>query len=266
MTWLFVPGTSSPSAPASAGSSLESPSPSTPGERLHAASATWRGKHQPPQAWSRRWKQGGFIRLLSGPTLPPSMLDHGVASFISSLREIPARTTASPASAPAPMESASLPRRSCRIADECRPRLIVRENVPGNADGTARGHRPGIGAIGLPRCGRNIQLGRDRKYHAARATVHHGREWAMAMWPSARAEDSESAGKRVARGVSDTLTAAARDWPQRRGEQLAGTSEPRLSGQQRGQRHAAGRQVKGRTCWITQPSSSSARRHPRTNR
>jgi hypothetical protein len=34
----------------------------------------------------------------------------------------------------------------------------------------------------------------------------------MAMWPSARAEDSESAGKRVARGVSDTLTAAARDW------------------------------------------------------
>jgi hypothetical protein len=31
------------------------------------------------------------------------------------------------------------------------------------------------------------------------------------MWPSARAEDAESAGKRVARGVSDTLTAAARD-------------------------------------------------------
>ena len=32
-------------------------------------------------------------------------------------------------------------------------------------------------------------------------------------WPSARAEDSESSGKRVSRGVSDTLTAAARDWP-----------------------------------------------------
>lgn len=96
MTWLFVPGTSSPSAQVLEDLNSASCSPSIIGERLAEASATWRGKEQPPQAWSRRWKQGGFIRRLSGLTCSPSMLDLGVAQFISSLREIPARTTALP--------------------------------------------------------------------------------------------------------------------------------------------------------------------------
>lgn len=110
--WLYVPETSSLSAPASAGSSLASPSPCTIGGRLHAASATWRGKPQPPQAWSRRWKRDGFIRRLSGPTLPLSTLDAGVDAFISSLRATPARTTASPDSVPEPKGSGSSPLRS----------------------------------------------------------------------------------------------------------------------------------------------------------
>ena len=36
---------------------------------------------------------------------------------------------------------------------------------------------------------------------------------ARALWPTARAEDSESAGAHVARGTAETLTAAARLWP-----------------------------------------------------
>jgi hypothetical protein len=110
--WLFVPGTSSPSAQASEASNSASCSPCTIGERLAEASATWRGKPRLPQAWSRAWKQGGFIRLLSGPTCSPSTLDRGVAVFISSLREIPAKRTASPESALDPQESASLPPKS----------------------------------------------------------------------------------------------------------------------------------------------------------
>lgn len=98
MTWLYVPETSSPSAQASEDLNSASCSLSSIGERLAEGSATWRGKEQPPQAWSRRWKQGGFIRRLSGATCSPSTLDHGVAQFISSLREIPARITASPES------------------------------------------------------------------------------------------------------------------------------------------------------------------------
>lgn len=112
MTWLYIPGTSCPSAQASEASNSESCSPSIIAERLVAASATWRGKPQQPQAWSRRWKQGGFIRRLSGLTCSPSTLDHGVARFISSLRETPARTTALPESALAPTAIASSPPRS----------------------------------------------------------------------------------------------------------------------------------------------------------
>lgn len=105
MTWLYVPraflpggSTSSPSAPASAdwSSASELPSP----ER--AESLTWRGKPQPPQAWSRAWRRGGFIRLLSGLTLEPSTLDRGVESFIASLAETLASPTASPAGDSAP--------------------------------------------------------------------------------------------------------------------------------------------------------------------
>lgn len=110
--WLFVPGTSSHSAQASEASNSASCSPCTIGERLAEASATWRGKPRQPQAWSRAWKQGGFIRLLSGPTCSPSTLDHGVAALIYSLRETPAKRTASPASALDPQESDSSPPRS----------------------------------------------------------------------------------------------------------------------------------------------------------
>lgn len=87
--WLYIPNlpeTSSPCAQGSADSNSESCSLSIISERLVGASATWRGKHQPPQAWSRQWKRGGFIRRLSGLTLPPSTAAHGVDLFISSLR------------------------------------------------------------------------------------------------------------------------------------------------------------------------------------
>jgi hypothetical protein len=98
MTWLYVPPSMcSASAPASAGSSSASELPNP--ER--AASCTWRGKPQPPRAWSRAWKRGGFIRLLSGLTQEPSTLDRGVASWIASLQEIRANPIASLASAAA---------------------------------------------------------------------------------------------------------------------------------------------------------------------
>lgn len=112
MTWLYVPGTSSPAVQASEDSNSAFCSPSAIGERMGEVYVTWRGKPQPPQAWSRRWKQGGFIRRLSGLTCEPSTLERGVASFISSLQETPARTTPSPESAPEQRESASSPPKS----------------------------------------------------------------------------------------------------------------------------------------------------------
>jgi len=117
--WLYVPtlspSTSSASAPASEDLNSASSSPSTPWECRAEESLTWRGSAQPPQAWLRRWKQGGFIRLLSGLICEPSTADAGVDSFISSLREIPAKTTALPESALGPMASGSLPPKSAAL-------------------------------------------------------------------------------------------------------------------------------------------------------
>lgn len=115
--WLYLPPAHIPAifslcAQASEDLNSESNSPSHIGERLAEASVTSRGKPLPPQAWSRRWKQGGFIRRLSGLTCSPSMLDLGAASFISSLRAIPAKTTALPAGKPVPMATGSLPHKS----------------------------------------------------------------------------------------------------------------------------------------------------------
>lgn len=109
--WLFVPEMSSLSAPDAVGSNLELPSLSDCAGKMLAASATWRGKLQPQQAWSRRWKAGGFIRLLSGLTFSPSTLALGVATFISSLPATRARTIPWQESAPAQTDSGSSPPR-----------------------------------------------------------------------------------------------------------------------------------------------------------
>lgn len=97
MTWLYLPPEFSASAPASEASTSVSTLPSP--ER--ALSVTWRGKHMPPQHWSRAWKRVTWLRHLSGLTLPPSTLEHGVAQWIASCREIPASPTASPETASA---------------------------------------------------------------------------------------------------------------------------------------------------------------------
>ena len=84
MSWVYVPGAEP------LNSDCELPS------QLLAASVTSRGKRMQPRYWSRAWRKGGWIRLLSGVTLEPSTARLGVASFIASLRETPASPTPSP--------------------------------------------------------------------------------------------------------------------------------------------------------------------------
>lgn len=95
MTWAYVPPSMlSDSVPASAALSLPSELPNP----ALAGSLTWRGKPLPSALWSRRWKRGGFIRLLSGLMLEPSTADDGVERFIASLRATPASLIPSPES------------------------------------------------------------------------------------------------------------------------------------------------------------------------
>lgn len=60
-----------------------------------AQSVTSRGRHMPLRYWQRAWKKGGWIRHLSGATLPHSTAQRGVDAWISSLRE--SRASRSPA-------------------------------------------------------------------------------------------------------------------------------------------------------------------------
>lgn len=104
--WLYlppeaIPSTPSQSAPASEASNSDCNSLTAISERLCEASATSRGKLLPSQAWSRRWKRGGYILRLSGLTLEPSTADRFADAWISSLRATRAKAIALPESAAA---------------------------------------------------------------------------------------------------------------------------------------------------------------------
>lgn len=58
-----------------------------------ALSCTWNATSLAPDSWQRVWKQQSWIRPLFGQMLEPSMAQHGVDSWISSLRDIRANRT-----------------------------------------------------------------------------------------------------------------------------------------------------------------------------
>lgn len=93
MTWLYVPGL------AVSNSVCEWPS------QIREPCVTWKGKPMRPQSWRRAWKKEPWLRLLSGPMLPPSVACRGVESLISSLRVTRANPSRAPASARAPTTS-----------------------------------------------------------------------------------------------------------------------------------------------------------------
>lgn len=176
MTWLFVPGVSCPSAPASEDSTSACDLPS---QRL-AASATWRGKPRQPASWSCAWKTGGSIRRLSGLTLPPSTLEHGAAQWIASCREIPASRTVLPAND-----------REVRTIGGCLTRR----------------------STSLPPAGRVVSSGRTcrgTRTDSLKCSSHHWKHWAAAL----RAEYSARAASEpasVASGSSSWPTATVMD-------------------------------------------------------
>ena len=100
MSWLFVPGAEA----SNLASSLPDPT--------RAASLTLRGRPMLPRLLYRAWAMGHSTRLLSGLTLPPSTLDHGVESWIASLRATRASPTARSESRAGPTTTDSLSSRS----------------------------------------------------------------------------------------------------------------------------------------------------------
>jgi len=76
--WLYLP---SACVADTEGSSLDSKLPDLPSE----LSVTWRGKPMLLRTWWRLWKKGGWLRLLSGVTLSPSMQKNGLENWLALL-------------------------------------------------------------------------------------------------------------------------------------------------------------------------------------
>ena len=130
-----------------------------------------------PRYWSRVWRTGGYIRLLSGVTLRPSEASRGVESWIASLRAIRASRTALPASAKAPTTTDGYSTTCCESSRKCGLVISSAEKRAGERGRAACRACPCTGANGLPRCGGSIQRGRSRGQPSARAVVRLGRPW-----------------------------------------------------------------------------------------
>ena len=225
---------SSPSSPASEGSTSASTSPAETWASRLATSATWRGKHSPSPVWSRRWTAAIWLRRLCS-----SVTSHPL--------DTPPPTSSSPAS-PAPPSPAPESASASRMTAGCGPKssapFATREQGSWVSRTSAGSFLPTMEPPSEPfsetwptsgsmRSGRCFERPTweprtDASASSCWATatshershderkVHHGQQLAnqAAMWPTARSEDSESAGRRESRGTNDTLTAVARAmWP-----------------------------------------------------
>lgn len=158
-----------------------------------------------PQYWRRAWKTKPWIqRLFSLAISPNSMPGLGVESWIASLRATRAKNSQWPANNREWTEIDGSANTSCELSKSCG--LVI------SSERTSQGLRISRSdSSSLLWKGWAIAL--RREYSQRPKSGPATGESACSSWPTARAEDSESAGERKARGVSDTLTAASRNWP-----------------------------------------------------
>ena len=206
--WLHVPSEGSPSAPGSANSNSGFTLLS---ETAIAPSVTSRGKPMPPPRWSRAWRTGGWIRLLSGTTCSASTVERGVALWIASLRDSPANPPRSPGD-----EGGSTTLAGSGLTS---PRSWLTWPRASSSSRTSPASSASTTATDSPPCW--ARWPRSGSLRAGVVTAHP--TWARptaasacSSWPTATAEDGECSGHRPGlTGASQTLTTASRQkwWP-----------------------------------------------------
>lgn len=217
MTWLYIPSNSAP-ALACLAKDCE-PGSDTWASRL-APSVTSSGKHTPPQSWQRACKKAAWMTLLSGPTYAPSMLQHGMAQWIASLRDSRAKTCQSQAdvldSTASDLASSLKSSESQKIAvrDTFFWRTSTASILPPPPLWTRRKEnlksaRPPESWENWPTSGgtRSGSLYRRAMWEPATGACAGS---AGRGWPTERAEDSEACGNHP--GATDSLTGATRTW------------------------------------------------------
>lgn len=196
--WYYMPNSpTSPSVPAPEDSTSES----TWLCKALAQSATWNTKSQPAKSWSRVLKTVPFMRRRSGRIFIPSMLDPGADGYVASLAAIPVSPSASPASGSEP-----LTRDISGLAFQTSFEML---SQPGASSRTCQG----MCDSDCARCDAIFEAwvtrftrASTRRQKSARPTSGS----ASSSWPTARAEDAESAGNHP--GAQDSLTGVTSTW------------------------------------------------------
>lgn len=195
--WIYLPSTSFRSAPvtAASGSGLASLC-----QRL-ASSLTWKSKLQCVASWRRALKTAPWTTLLFGRTFERLTAARGVASWISSLRAIRANPSALRASGAARKIRGTCGRRSRASSANASRNGCSSKTLPGISDWAFAKSPKSYNAW-------VTALQRDCLQRRKSALLTDGKD--SLHWPTARAEDAESAGNHP--GACDSLTGATRNW------------------------------------------------------
>lgn len=248
MAWLYVPG--------AAGSNSDSISPG-PDIELFVTSS---GKPTPrPHSW-RGWKRRSWIKRLSGTICAPSTAAHGVASWISSLRVIPASPSAQLAAAGAPTTPATSGPKSPASSMNAAPnssswRMSPTIFVWASVRSTTSWEQ--WASLLRQDCSRRLKSARDMSASAS------------SSWPTARVADGQGSSYQRDRGQKGmerpTLLGAALLWPTPKAMSGGGNS-------QRANRNAGGPDLQEvaqswptpRACDGDKPSAGNQREHSLT--
>lgn len=260
--WLYLPPECLPTSACAAGPEESTLASSSSWAAGYAPYVTLNGKQERrPRSW-RRWKQRPWIALLSGLTCEPSTAARGVAAWISSLPGTRASRSPSPADVMA-----------CVIRDISGPTsggLLSRYVRHWSSSRTSQGtllldlapSEPSYDAL-VTEWRRDYSARRkwasptsgpaSSYWHTPTARNADENAWARMpdgstietlpgqarnrTWPTPRAEDSESSGERVSRGVADTLTGVVKKWPTPKVSDWKG-ADPARSENRSGARHA----------------------------
>lgn len=207
--WIVIPSTCSPSAPASAGSTLEL---SLQQAEALASSVTLSGKHSRPASWRVAWKRKPWLRHLSGATCEPSTAARGVESWIASLAATRANRSASPVAELGRTILDTFGRRSLESLRRLNPASCSVKTSAGT-------YHSGSTLFGTSFKEWATELRRD--YSARRKSARRTGGSGCSSWPTTTVGDSKSACNQTANrsaGSSDhnagtTLVDAIKMWP-----------------------------------------------------
>jgi len=212
--WLIPSSIQSRFAQASECSTLDLTADLNTSASEFARLCTVSGKHTQPASYLRSWKRDAWTQRLFGRTLQPSMQGRFVAWWTSSLEDSHASPTASPASSKDSATDAATARATGQSLTPCEsfksvspPWSGLKTYLPGFAEDSSSQSQKDYASW--------VTQSLDHSLSLRRTLAHRTNGNVSLLWPSCRAEDSESCGNHP--GATDsldrpTIALAAKVW------------------------------------------------------